>query len=399
MIFRSAGLATHIMNNQIKSVLLLAGFPVLLMLLLGGFFVSMNALTLSKDYSPSAQSYYTSSAYNAPSGSSINWNSVMQKSTAQMIDHAPLAIGAAAIWFIIAWFFHGRMISAAAGSKPVTRAQMPKIYNMLENLCISRGIAMPKFEVIDSPALNAFAAGINEKTYKIVLTRGIIESLQDDELEAVIAHELSHILNRDVRLLIISVIFVGMISFMAEMAWRSLRFGARPALYSRSNSREGAGGVFLVMLIGAIILGIGYMFALVLRFALSRKREYLADAGAVELTRNPEAMMRALQRISGQDKVRGMPDEVQQMCIANSVPFMGMFATHPPIPKRIQALSEMTQTPIPDLTVSLRRPPSRPWDNGIAPEARPAPPAPDPHGRSQPLDPINPWGTPPRPPQ
>lgn len=398
MIFRSAGLATHIMNNQIKSVLLLAGFPVLLMLLLGGFFVSMNALTLSKDYSPPVQSSYTSS-YSAPSTGTINWNRVIEKSATQMINHAPLAIGGAAIWFIIAWFFHGRMISAAAGSKPVTRTQMPKIYNMLENMCISRGIAMPKFEVIDSPALNAFAAGINEKTYKIVLTRGIIESLQDDELEAVIAHELSHILNRDVRLLIISVIFVGMISFMAEMAWRSLRFGVRPALYSRGSSREGAGGIFLVMLIGAIILGIGYMFALVLRFALSRKREYLADAGAVELTRNPEAMMRALQRISGHDKVRGMPDEVQQMCIANSVPFMGMFATHPPIPKRIQALSVMTQTPIPDLTVSLRRPPSRPWDKGVAPEAHPAPPAPDAHGRSQPLDPINPWGTPPRPPQ
>jgi heat shock protein HtpX len=413
MILRSAGLATHIMNNHIKSVILLMGFPFLLLLMTATFFMTMSALQQGSgsyhnaagkvaktewrtfENKPGGYSFVGDAAdnrrrtaappappYNSPG--TVNWNLALRDGARGMMNYSPIAIGITAIWFTIAWFFHGSMISAAAGAQPVTRQQMPKIYNMLENLCISRGIPMPKFEVVDSPALNAFAAGINEKTYKIVLTRGIIEKLQDDELEAVIAHELAHILNRDVRLLIISVIFVGMISFFAEMAFRSLRYGARPAFYSRGNSRE-SGGAALILLVAAVILGIGYLFALVIRFALSRKREFLADAGAVELTRNPEAMMRALMRISGQDKVRGMPDEVQQMCIENSTRFLGMFSTHPPIPKRIEAIAKMTNTPVPELPVSLRRAPSQPWSGGKPPEAR----APLPPGRIFPQAPTS----------
>lgn len=360
MIMRSVGLATHIMNNQIKSVLLLAGFPLLLVLMTGAFFAGLGYFG-----TPPGGDAMTAAASSAKSG---------------MANYGYIALLITAVWFTIAWFFHSSMISRAAGSVPVTRQQMPRIYNMLENLCIARGIPMPQFEIIDSPALNAFASGINDKTYKIVLTRGIIEALQDDELEGVIAHELSHILNRDVRLLIISVIFVGMISFFAEMTFRALiNGGARASAYSRSsNDRGGAAGV---MLLAVVILGIGYLFAIVIRFALSRKREFLADAGAVELTRNPEAMMRALMRISGQDKVRGMPDDVQQMCIENSARFMGMFATHPPIDARIDAISRMTGTPVPDLPVSLRRAPRRPWDQGIPPTPPPA----------SPLSSGNPW--------
>jgi heat shock protein HtpX len=397
MMLRSAGLATHIMNNHIKSVILLMGFPFLLLMMLAAFFTSLSALDQgSRGSDPGfwKTSYQSARAVHDMPGivagemaagrdphhkaqaridalndarrrgdGKVDWGAALRDGGTGMLRYSPYAIGITAVWFTIAWFFHGSMISAATGAKPVTRQQMPKIYNMLENLCIARGIPMPKFEVVDSPALNAFAAGINEKTYKIVLTRGIIEALQDDELEAVIAHELSHILNRDVRLLIISVIFVGMISFFAELAFRALRYGLRPSYYRRGNSRQ-SGGTALVVLVAAVILAIGYMFALVIRFALSRKREFLADAGAVELTRNPEAMMRALMRISGQDKVRGMPDEVQQMCIENSARFLGVFATHPPIPARIAALSEMTQTPVPELPVSLRRPPSQPGERG-----------------------------------
>lgn len=351
MILQSAGLATHIMNNQLKSAVLLAGFPLLLVLMVGAFFGAMGYMTAPPDLR--------------------GYDAAMHAAGDGIMRHGYIAFIIAAVWFVIAWFFHSRMISAAAGAQPVTRQQMPKIYNMLENLCIARGIPMPKFEIIDSPALNAFASGINDKTYKIVLTRGIVESLQDDELEGVIAHELAHILNRDVRLLIISVIFVGMISFFAEMAFRMMIHGSRPAYYSRS-SNDRSGGL-AVLLIAAIILGIGYLFAIVIRFAISRKREFLADAGAVELTRNPEAMMRALMRISGHDKVPGMPDEVQQMCIENSARFLGMFSTHPPIPKRIQAISEMTNTAVPELPVSLRRAPSRPWSGGTVPET-PRPP-------------------------
>src|SRR6218665_2272334 len=270
MSLQSAGLAPHIMNNQIKAVLLLAGFSLLLGAVVGAFFGAMGYMTAPPDLRG-----YDAAVHAAGDG---------------ILRHGYIAFIIAAVWFVIAWFFHSSMISAAAGAQPVTRQQMPKIYNMLENLCISRGIPMPQFEIIDSPALNAFASGINDKTYKIVLTRGIIESLQDDELEGVIAHELAHILNRDVRLLIISVIFVGMISFFAEMAFRMMIHGGRPAYYSRSSSSNDRGGGLAVLLVAAVILGIGYLFAIVIRFAISRKREYLADAGAVELTRNPDAM-------------------------------------------------------------------------------------------------------------
>lgn len=375
----AAGLATHIWNNKIKTVLLLAGFPLLLAGMVGAFFF---AYDLWWQANPGMRNIVTSynilgeagrgfeippSLVNYRPDGTISMGHALGMGAYGMLYYAPMAFGVALVWFAIAFFAHSSLMRMASGSQPVTRQQMPKLYNILENLCISRGIPMPKFEIIDSPALNAFATGINNSTYKIVVTRGIVERLSDEELEAVIAHELTHIMNQDVRLLIVAVIFVGMISFFAEMAFRMLRHGGRPNYYARRDDRQG-GGQLAVMLIAAAILAIGYMFALVIRFAISRKREFLADAGAVDLTKNPAAMMRALQRISGQDKVQGMPDEVQQMCIENSVDFMGIFATHPPINERIKVISQTTNTPIPQWGVDLSRGPRRPWDNNRPPD-------------------------------
>jgi heat shock protein HtpX len=375
----AAGLATHIWNNKIKSVLLLAGFPVLLAGMVGAFFFAYdlywqanpgmrNLLTANMIIGETAlgEGMLNTLANYRPDGE-LSVKHALGMGVYGMVFYAPAAFVVALIWFAIAFFAHSSLMRMASGSKPVTRQQMPKLYNILENLCISRGIPMPQFEIIDSPALNAFATGINDSTYKIVVTRGIVERLKDDELEGVIAHELTHILNKDVRLLIIAVIFVGMLSFLAEMAFRTLLHGRRVNYYARSDNRKG-GGQIIVVLIAAAILALGYFLAVMIRFAISRKREFLADAGAVDLTKNPGAMMRALQRISGQDKVQGMPDEVQQMCIENSASFMGMFATHPPIKERIRILSEMTQTPIPDYGVDLSRGPRRPWDNNRPPD-------------------------------
>jgi heat shock protein HtpX len=377
----AAGLATYQWNNQIKSVLLLLGFPLLLTAMVFAFFVAGD---LWWQAHPDLQNIYTgySAVEEAGQGMEVppslegyrpaefNVDQAVERGAARALHYGPLVFLGAGLWFVVAFFMHGAIMRAATHAQPVTRAQMPRIYNMLENLCISRGIPMPKFEVIDSPALNAFATGINDRTYKIVLTRGIIERLPDDELEAVIAHELSHILNRDVRLLIIAVIFVGIISFFAQMVYRMLLHGGRPNYYARGGDNGRRGGAMLVsMLIALAILMIGYVFALLIRFALSRKREYLADAGAVELTKNPEAMMKALQRISGNEKVAGLPSEVQQMCIENSQPFWGMFGTHPPIADRIRAIAEITGTPVPELQVSLRRGPRSPWERGKPPAA------------------------------
>jgi heat shock protein HtpX len=342
MLLAATGLTTQIYNNRLKSAVLLAGFPFLLILMTGGFFGAVN-LVLQHSYGV------------------MDWRYAWNAALIGIVNYGFYAFGVAGIWFIIAYFFHGRMMRMATNAKPITRLEMPRIYNMLENLCILRGIPMPQFEVIDSPALNAFATGIDTKSYRIVLTRGIIEKLSDDELESVIGHELTHIMNSDTQLLIIAVVFVGMISFFAQLFFRLLIEGGSPNLYVRKNDRESNKDNLAILAIAMAILAIGYLFAIAIRFTLSRKREYLADAGSVVLTKNPEAMMRALMRISGHDTVLGMPSGVQQMCIENSHDFIGIFATHPAIKDRISTLSKMTGTPIPILPVTLRRVPSGPW--------------------------------------
>ena len=350
MALATSGLTTHILNNNLKSAILLACFPLLILLMVYGFQVGLYYFGF---YSPH---------FVSPAATGQDTAYIFNHALDQTVYVTPYIFGGVLIWFIIAWFFHGRMIRAASGAVPVTREEFPKIYNMLENLCISRGVPMPRFQIIDSPALNAFASGINEKTYAITLTRGIVHALEDDELNAVIAHELTHIMNRDVRLMMVAIIFVGIISFLAELAFRSMIYGRYTAAsrYGRSQQR-GNGGIFIVLL-GFVILAIGYVFAILIRFGISRRREYLADAGAVELTKDPAAMMRALMRISKRAEIKDMPRDIKQMCIENPSNFMGMFASHPPIEKRIAVLSELTATPVPELPVSLKRPPKRPWD-------------------------------------
>ena len=309
------GLQTHIWNNELKSILLLIGFPVLLALLLLGLTVGYVGLVepvRNADEAVSAVLYYYTRVW-------------------------VFALIGAGAWFLIAWFMHQRIISSVVKSKSLSRKDAPEIYNLLENLCISRGMVMPRLRIMETPQLNAFASGVREDNYEITLTRGLIDRLERDELEAVIAHELTHIRNKDVRLLIIAVIFVGIFSFIGEMVFNGvLRRGLRAGGHTRSRNGDSRGGGMLILLAIAII-AISYVLAIVIRFALSRKREYLADAGAVDLTRNPDAMISALEKISGKSEIEA-PDDVRQMMVDNPVRFMGVFATHPPIDKRIEAL-------------------------------------------------------------
>lgn len=310
------GLQTHIWNNNLKSVVLLAGFPVLLLLLLYGLSVGYVGVTEPID----------------------NVGEGMVLALGHMTRVWPFALLGAALWFAIAWFSYQKIIEASVGARSLTRKEAPDLYNLLENLCVSRGLTMPRLNIIETPALNAFASGLDDKSYKVTVTRGLIETLDKDELEAVLAHELTHIMNRDVRLLIIAVIFVGIFSFFGEMVFRGLfRSGVRTGGYSRGRKGDSRGGGMLILIAVAIIV-ITYLLALVIRFSLSQKREYLADAGAVELTRNPDAMISALQKISGNSDVNA-PNDIQQMMIENRNPFAGVFATHPPIDKRIGALT------------------------------------------------------------
>ena len=224
---------------------------------------------------------------------------------------------------------------------PLARKENPRVYNLVENLCISRGMTMPQVNIIEDESLNAFASGISPKSYAVSLSRGIIEKLNDQELEAVIAHELTHIRNRDVRLLIISIVFVGIFAFISEAMFRSMRFGGL------SRGKKGSGGAAIII---ALLLALfGYLIASLFRFALSRKREFLADAGSAELTRNPLALASALRKISADPTIEAVKrKDVAQMFIQNpqvelknsSFSLSTLFATHPPITKRIEILEQ-----------------------------------------------------------
>ena len=311
------GLQTHIWNNNLKSTLLLAGFPVLLLLLMYG--LSVAYVGLAMPVSSTAEGLVLAAEH--------------------LTRIWPFAFLGAGVWFLIAWFSYQKIIEASVGARGLTRKEAPELYNLLENLCIARGITMPRLNIIETPALNAFASGLTDKSYKVTVTRGLIETLDQDELEAVLAHELTHIMNKDVRLLIISVIFVGIFSFFGELLFRNMfRIGVRTGGHTRSRNGDSRGGGALILIAVAAII-ITYLLALVIRFSLSRKREFLADAGAVELTRNPDAMISALNKISGRSKVDA-PNDIQQMMVDNQQPFAGVFMTHPPIGKRIKALQE-----------------------------------------------------------
>lgn len=249
---------------------------------------------------------------------------------------APIVAGIVLVWFLIAFTFHSKIIDSSTGAHTLERKENMRVYNLVENLCMTEGMTMPKIHVIEDPALNAFASGLSEKSYTVTLTRGIIDALDDDELQGVIAHELMHIRNRDVRLLVITIIFVGIFSFVVQLLFRNMLYGSRG---SKKNNKG--------LIVALIIAAAAYFLALLFRFGLSRKREYMADAGAADMTRNPQALAAALRKISGNYEVKTVKsDDLKEMFIQNhpdkSSGFMGglegLFATHPAIEKRIKVL-------------------------------------------------------------
>jgi len=312
------GLQSQIWKNNIRSVLLLLMFPLVLYFLTWLFFFL---------FSLQKESQITIADVNS-----------------SFIRVFPWITAGVIIWFLVAYFSHSAMIKAATGSRPLARKENKRVYNLVENLCIAAGMKMPAVNIIEDDSLNAFASGIDDRTYTISLSRGIINKLTDEELEAVIAHELTHIRNRDVRLLIISIVFVGIFAFIAETIFRSIRFSS---VGSRGKKGGGAGVAMLIALVLAII---GYFVAMLIRFAISRKREYLADAGAAELTKRPLALASALRKVAQDPTIEAVKRaDVAQMFIENPQlglkkehvsPFASLFATHPPIEKRIAILEQ-----------------------------------------------------------
>lgn len=269
----------------------------------------------------------------------------MQMALILFVKIIPYVLGGVLLWFVIAYFANTSIINSATGSEPLERKENKRVYNLVENLCMSQGMKMPKVNIIYDDSLNAFASGINEKTYTVTLSKGIIDKLDDDELEGVIAHELSHIRNHDVRLLIISIVFVGIFAMLAQMAMRAAFYSS----FTSGRRDEKGNSAILILLLTVLVAAIGYFFSILMRFAISRKREYLADAGAAEMTKKPLALASALKKISADPDIEAVQrEDVAQLFIEHpgkqaksALNGLGeLFATHPPVEKRIQVLEQ-----------------------------------------------------------
>src|ERR1700743_3752007 len=192
------GLYTHIAANKTRSMLLLGGLFVLVYVMV--YAGALVAEVLSYPGAPA--DYYLAAA------------------ARDLIKAFPFATGGALLWIAIAYFFHQKIVDAVTGGEDVTRQQQPRLYNLLENLCISRGIPMPKLKIIESDALNAYATGLNRRQYAVTVTTGLLNALSDQEVEAVLGHELTHIRNGDVQMMVIAVIIAGVVGFFAELLFR-----------------------------------------------------------------------------------------------------------------------------------------------------------------------------------
>jgi heat shock protein HtpX len=307
------GLYSHIQSNKRRSIALLAGLFALVYVMVYAAAVLGESLTV-----------------NAP------LDVLLRRAATDMLHALPWATVGTIAWILIAYRFHQSMIDALTGGRVVTRQEEPRLYNLLENLCISRGITMPKLKIADEPALNAFATGMNEKQYSITVTSGLLERLDDAEIEAVLGHELTHIRNGDVRMMVIAVIIAGVVSFFAELLFRLFFQGGLS--FRRSDDRRG-GGAGIAILIAIVLVVVAWVLSFMVRLALSRSRELLADAGSVELTKNPDAMISALRKIEGRGELAGATSAVMEMCVDNPrEEFSDLFATHPSVEQRVAAI-------------------------------------------------------------
>ena len=316
------GLYSHIRANRTRSIILIGGLFLLVYLLVFAFVLAFNGFVIGDeplDY-------------------------ILSETWRQFLWLVPWATIATGLWAFVGYSFHQRIIDSSTGAKDVTRDDEPRLYNLLENLCISRGITVPRLQIIETDVLNAYASGMHEKQYKIAVTRGLVDRLNDQELEAVLGHELTHIRNGDVRLMVVAVIIAGVITFAGEMVFRGIFQGSgrgtrwRSSGSSSSGSGKKGGGAGAIV-IALVIIAIAWFLSLVIRFALSRSREYLADAGSVELTKNPDAMIAALRKIEGRSEMPAVPSGIMEMCIENQKNSVAdLFSTHPTVQRRVDKL-------------------------------------------------------------
>ncbi len=361
--FRAIGLSTHVWNNNLRAVLLLLGFPVLLVILAFGL-----SMVFSAGEDTVAQGFRHA------------WRSLPQ-----------FLLGAtivSLIWFAIAWAANQKIIDLVSGARLVSRETDRRLWDLMETLCIARGETMPRLAIIDSPARNAFAAGLDRKKGSITVTRGLVEALPDRELSAVLAHELTHIRNGDARLAVIAAVFTGVLTLGFDLmrgrsgggvadaggtssdtsgTWRGRR--------SSSGSSRDGGLNFAILAIGLVIVVLAGTLSVALRMALSRNREFLADAGSVQITGDADAMIAALRKIEGHAEM-ALPGQLQAMLLEHAEGAAGwsLWATHPPIAQRIETLvrlaggrdpGPLVERPVPDAPATHPTPAPPPWGRNL----------------------------------
>lgn len=328
---------TQIRRNNIKSVLLLLAFPLIILLTVWVFLALVN---------------YLGNGYYDASGNIVHEMDV-DTVNYYFLSSVPWVVGGVGLWFIIAYFSNTSMIRNAVKARPLERRENPRVYNIVENLCMTCNMDMPQINIVDDPQLNAFASGIDKSTYTVTLTSGIIDLLDDDELAGVIGHELTHIRNHDTRLLITSIIFVGIVSTIMGLIVRYLYywflFGGNRRSSDRENNGGNGAGIIVVLVVGLVCVAVAYVFTLLTRFAISRKREYMADAGGAELCGNPLALASALRKISGDPGLENVGrEDIAQLYIIHPQAFHNgvmslmdsLFSTHPDTKKRIEILEQ-----------------------------------------------------------
>lgn len=337
------GIQTQIWRNNRNTVLLLLLFPVILLGMVLGTIMMLDWI-----------GFFCWDGVCAPGlqATTFHWDVIWP----YFLDAMPYTLGVTAIWFIIAYFSNTAIIRHATHARPLERKENVRVYNIVENLCIAGGIEMPKINIVEDENLNAFASGIDINSYTVTLTTGIINALDDTELSAVVGHELTHIKNRDTRLMVVCIVFVGIFSMTVNVLLRilsSMWHSPRPR--SRRKNDSAGAGIVLVLLIALVWASIGYLFSTLTRLAISRKREYVADAGAAELCGDPLALASALRKISNNPGLANLQrDDVAQLYIIhpdeefdNDMGLKGIvakanliFCTHPDTPERIRLLEQ-----------------------------------------------------------
>jgi len=242
------------------------------------------------------------------------------------------------VWTLVSWFAGDKIIMRMSGARKVEKKEFPYLFNITEGLAIAAGVPMPELYVIDDPSPNAFATGRDPQHGKLAVTTGLLKMMNRQELEGVVAHEMSHIRNRDIRTMLLAAVLVGIVSMIGNIFMRmSFR------------SRDRKGGNALVMIIAILFIIISPLIAQMIKFAVSRKREYLADASAVELTRNPDGMLGALKKLAADHTPLQRADgATAHLYIEDPIDkergffrsLNNLFSTHPPIEDRIKKLAE-----------------------------------------------------------